>query len=415
MARKTLRNLDLSGSSDVKSAFLQALGAMEEEGHTVLKMDAEESFVPSGSIVVDHVLRLKGIPHGGRVVQIEGKEHGGKSTLCYSWVKHYQRFTDTPCVIFDFERTATAEYLSGLGLNIDKGMLSVQRPDSIEDAIKKALVFMKAGVRLFVFDSVPRMKTMVEEKDIMSGQAFKATVGEHARTMSKFFDIILPYAGKYDCCILMVNQIRARIESTQEALSAQKYPSITNLPYVLPGGNAMRFVPSLTIEVNVAKAFRAGGHDDDFVIEPGDNKGDYVATKVKIRILKNKATTGGYREFHLWLRPGLGLDDWISVRELARSYKLIFNKGKKWIVGTEQDPIAIYENKDEAVRDLVLEQNFTVLSALRNLVIQKIAEDHAGFMTEMSPVDKFLAGETDAIDAEVPTSVVKFDDEDEFS
>lgn len=410
MAKKSIKNTTFD-TSDSKAAFLQAMDLFDDDP-TIQKMDIEEEFVPTSSVVWDNVLRLKGIPRGGRVIQIHGKEHGGKSTLCYSIVKSYQSFTDKPVVIFDFESTATPEYLRKVGVNLERGALGLFKPNSVEECIKKTIAFMKAGVKVFVFDSVPRMKSQVDEKDVMSGAAFKATYGSHAKALNAFFDILLPYAQQNDCVLIMVNQIRARIEATNEAMMAAKYPSITNLNYVLPGGYAMKFVPSLTVEVNVQKAFRAGGGEDDFDIEPGDNKGDYVATKVKVRVLKNKVTMGGYREFHLWLRPGYGLDDRISVRELARKYKLIFNKGRKWIVGSEDDPIATYDSKDEAVRDLVIDQNPAVLAKLRQMVVDAINNDSNIAVTSFTQTE--LAN-VDASFSNDQTSTVSFDDDEEFS
>ncbi len=399
--------------TDKKAAFLEAVGMLDDA--TILQVDADEKFTPFGSIVLDNVLRLRGMPRGGRVIHIHGKEHGGKSTICYSSVKSYQRNEDEPVAIFDFEGTATGDYLRKIGVDTSRSSLVVFRPSSVEDAIKQTIILMKAGVKLFVYDSIPRMKSMVDEKEILNGAAFKATVGEHARGMQKFFDILLPYAIKYDCLFLMVNQIRARIEMTNEAMMASKYPSITNLNYTLPGGNSVRFVPSEMIEVNVAKAFRAGGYaDDPFILEPGDNKGDYVATKVKVRILKNKITTGGYREYHLWLRPGLGIDDWISVRELARNYGLIFNKGRRYIVGTEESPIAIYDSKEEAIRNLVVEPDYEILGRLRNLVIEAVNEDHGSFTAEISQAERFLAGDTEAVEEIDAIRLTSFDDDDEL-
>jgi RecA/RadA recombinase len=412
MARKTLKNATFD-STDVKASFLEALSIMGEDGPTVLKCDVDERFTPTNSIVFDNVLRLRGLPRGGRVYHIHGKEHGGKSTICYSFVKAFQKSEDEPAVIFDFEGTCTGNYLRGVGVDTARTALAVRRPESMDDAIKQTIVFMKAGVKLFIYDSIPRMKSMVDEKDIMSGQAMKASVGEHARGMQKFFDILMPYAMKYDCLFLMVNQIRARIEMTNEALQAQKYPSITNLNYTMPGGNSVRFIPSVSIEVNVQKAFRAGGFaDDPFILEPGDNKGDYVATKVKVRIIKNKATTGGYREHHLWLRPGLGIDDWISVRELARHYGLIVNKGKKYLVGDEDKPIATYDSKDEAIRNLVTEPDYEVLARLKVLVAKAIEDDKGGFTAELTQADKFLAGDSESLEEDSVVRVTAFDDED---
>lgn len=381
---------------DVKSRFLEALNQLPSENHQVLRKDIVEQFVPSGSIVIDEVLRLKGIPHRGRVITLHGKEHGGKSSISYCFLASHQKHTGEPGVIFDFEGTCSFDYLEALGVDISEDMLSVRRPASIERCVQEALMLMKAGVRFFIFDSIPRMKNVYDEKEIMSGDAFKASVGKHARDMQSFFDAILPYAAKYDACLVMVNQIRARIESSMEAQLAQKYASITNLNYVLPGGNSVRFVPSVTLEVNVAKAFRAGGGDDDFLFEGTDEaKGDFLVTKIKIRVLKNKATMGGYRESALWIRPGKGVDDWISVRELARHYDLITNKGRSWIVGDPDKPLATYDNKDRALRCLVKEPDYALLSKLRDLVIKRLREDKDGFATTLTDEDRYLAGDAE--------------------
>jgi RecA/RadA recombinase len=393
MAVKRIKhNKEAGDFPDLKSAFLEALEGFGEDP-TIQKMEVQETFVPMGSIILDHVLQLKGIPGGGRVIQIHGKEHGGKSTLCYNIVKSYQRLTGKAAAIFDFEGTSTPEYFKSNGVNTDRDALVVFKNNSVEAAVQKS---------------------MVDEKEIMNGKAFKNTVGQHAKTMNMFFDLLLPYAQHYDCVLIMVNQIRARIDGSREGQSAAKYSTITNLNYILPGGYAMRFIPSLTIEVNVAKALRAGGGESDWDIEPGENKGNhYVATRIAVRVLKNKVTMGGYRAGELYLRSGLGLDDNISIRELAFRYKLIAYVGKKWIVGLESDPIAVYDSKDSAIRDLVIEQNPVVLSKLRELVVTAIESDEGGFLIQPSEED--LASSDEDFYQKITTKVAFDDDEQDLS
>lgn len=407
MARKSMKNTEFTG--DGKTSFLQAMDLFSDDP-TIKKLDVEEEFIPTGSLVLDHVLRLKGVPRGGRVIHIHGREHGGKSTLTYAIVKAYQKQTGQPAAIFDFEGTGTGEYLRRNGVNTDRDALVLFRESSIEKCIQKTIVLMKAGVKLFVYDSIPRMKSQVDEKDIMSGDAFKGNFGNHAKAVNRFFDLILPYAQAFDCTIVMVNQIRARIDQSLEGQMAAKYSSITNLNYVLPGGFAVKFYPSLMIEVNVAKAIRAGGGETDWDIEPGDNKGDYTATRINVRILKNKVTMGGYRGHALYLRPGLGLDDNISIRELAHKYKLIARIGNKYVVGLESDPIATYATKDEAIRDLVIDQNPTVLKKLRALVVSAIEADDDGFKSAVTREELAEVDSDYAI-----TTTVKFDDDEEFT
>lgn len=405
-------------SSEVLNKFASLSDSYKDSDNTSILVteDYEEKKFPTESIVLNEVLRLDGMPFGGRVVHIHGKEHGGKSTLCYSIVRSYQKYQNAPAVIFDFEHTTTFEYLKALGVNTRPTHLALFKETDIESCIKKAIEYMEAGCKLFVFDSIPKMKHKVDKKDIKSGQAFKASVGRHARAMVEFFDLICPYAMKHDCLLLMVNQIRARIDGSQEAAMAQKYPSYTNLPYVLPGGNSVRFVPSLMIEVNPSKALK-GATDDPFLMEPEPetNSGKKVkATRVKVRILKNKVTMGSYREYHLYLRTGKGLDDWMSVRELARFYGLIKNRGAKYIVGNADDPIIVYDNKEAAIRDLVLDQNIEVLSRLRELLVTVIREDDSGsFDAEITEGERMLTGEIDS--PEISAAIDEASGVDEFA
>lgn len=418
MARKK-KSEELTG--DMVAKFAQLTDSFKDDDNTILvDEDFNERKVPTGSIVLDEVLRLQGIPFGGRVIHIHGKEHGGKSTMCYHMVKSYQKETGQPAVIFDFEGTSTIQYLQSLGVETGRTKLALFKISDVEDCIQKAVEYMEAGCKLFVFDSIPKMKYKYDKKDIRSGQVFKASVGEHARIMVKFFDVLLPYAMKHDCCFLMVNQIRARIDGSQEAAMAQKYPSYTNLPYVLPGGNSVRYVPSLMIEVNAQKALK-GATDDPFLMEaePDTNSAKSIkATRVKVRILKNKVTMGSYREYPIYLRVGKGLDDWMSVRELARNYGLIRNRGAKYIVGTDDNIIATYDNKEQALRDLVYDQNVEVLSRLREQVVAAIRNDNTGsFDTVLTEGEMLIAGHReDGVDmGELEADLSEFQpDDDDF-
>jgi len=378
-----------------KSKWLECIGDLKTDESLIMKADFITKTFPTGSIVLDNVLRLRGIPYGGRVVHIHGKEHGGKSTLAAGILKSYQKESDgAPAVIMDFERTLTNEYLKDLGVNVGREQFLLMRPDHLHTAIKDTILLMEGGCKVFMFDSIPRMKSKVERKEIMNGKAMKASVGRHARDMQDFFDILLPYAAEHDAVFLMINQVRARIDSSQEAALAAKYPSFTNLPYICPGGNSCRFIPSLTIEVNVAKAFRGAPAEEWWLLEPEvKDRKDFVATKVKVRILKNKVNGGGYREFHIWLRPGRGLDDTISVRELAKSYDLIKRVGGAWQVGKDDDIITSYGSKDEFIQHMIMEPDLEVTVRLKAQVQEAIDNDRDGFAFAPSDAERFLAGD----------------------
>jgi RecA/RadA recombinase len=376
------------------------------EDWRISRSDVEEEKIPFGLLALDNILQLGGLPRRGRVLQFHGQEHGGKSTLCCKIVANYQAQTGEPAVINDFEGTLSWSYLKNIG--VDPDMAVLYTPDSIQSACQNTLEHMENGTRLFVFDSIPAMKSLVEAKDIKSGKAFKPTMGRHARAMQEFFDIMLPWARRYDCTFLMVNQIRARMDGTREAEYAQKYPSFTNLPYTLPGGRAARYYMSAMIEVNVkkawkyGKAYQRGSTQDEFILGPelpSAEQGDFIATEVAARILKNKMSGGGYRGGTIWMRPGMGIDDYISIRQMAREYDLISAAGKKWIVGEHENPIITYNTKAEALEDLVMKCNIEVLDRLKPLVASYIDRDKT--LRFASDVDEttlsYVEGETDFV------------------
>jgi len=391
-------------------------GQKEEDpnDYRIVRREVEEELVPYGFLVYDNVLRLRGLGRRGRVMQVHGNEGSAKSTSLYGIVRNYMKFTGEPAAIRDFERTCTTSYLESIG--IDTNFCSLKQPDSVIDCIQDTIIQMQKGVRLFVFDSIPRMKTKVPVEQILKGDFAKASYGNHAKSMVLFYDTLLPYAAEYDCTFIMVNQTRDRIEDGPDARNAQKYPTFTNLPYTLPGGRICRFTPSVMIENKVQKAYHPGPVDsDDFILEPAtpDTKDLWVATRIRVRTLKNKVGGGGYREGYIWIRPqtskNAGVDENISIRELARAYGLIeFVKGKGWYVGTSYDEaITVYPTKDQAIKDLVIDENPKVLQALKPLVAEAIdADDSTRFVTEIKAAEKtYLEGvEDDPSEGEEATS-----------
>jgi RecA/RadA recombinase len=350
----------------------------------VLTSDYEEELVPYGFLTFDYILGLKGMARHGRVTQIHGNEGVGKSTLTYELAKNYQRFTGEPLAVFDFEGTGTPAYLSKIGVNMD--MVYFIQPSSIEDAIIETIKRLQEGCRFFVYDSIPHMESMVDVKEILNRKAFKGNYGNHAKGMARFYRLLHPHVIQNDGHMLMINQTRDRIEDSREAQNAQKYPTFTNLPYSLPGGRMCRFKPSVMVEMKMVGEVKplTPGKDskwDAFVIEPetDSNKGIPVVNRVRCRTLKNKVTGAGYREGYIWVRPGVGVDEGMSVLEYAREYGLIANKGAKWYAGQSfDDAIATYANKEAAIQDLTVQRNPEVLGKLRQMVIDSIESDTSG-------------------------------------
>ena len=385
-----LRNLS---PEQRRKLFLQSRKE-EKPDYQVLTKDWVDELVPYGLITFDHVLGLGGISRHGRVSQVHGDEGVGKSTLTYVIAKNYQEYTGEPLGIFDFEGTGTPAYLERIGADMD--LVKLIQPDSTEGAIKETLNLLHSGCRFFIYDSIPGMKSLVEEKDIKSGKAFRANYGKHAQTMAKFFDILRPHVKRFDGHMFMINQTRARIDDSTEAQWANDY-SYTNKTYELPGGKICRFAPSVMVELRMVKEVKpikpgkalSGPDTDPFVVpmETSATAGKPMWNRVRARTLKNKVTGGGYREGYIWVEPGQGINNNMSIRELAREYGLISNSGPRYYVGvSKEEAIAGYPSKDAAIEDLVINENPEVLSKLQELVIEAIQNDntdrHAADITE---------------------------------
>jgi RecA/RadA recombinase len=394
----------------------------EKPDYQVLTKDYVDELIPYGLITFDYVLGLGGISRHGRVSQVHGDEGVGKSTLTYQIARNYQEYTGEPLGVFDFEGTGTPEYLSRIGCDMD--MVTLRQPDSMEDAVIDTIDLIKQGCRFFIYDSIPWINTMVDEKDIRSKKAFRASYGKHAQIMDKFFKTLHPYVKRADGHMFMINQTRSRIDDSTEASWANDY-SYTNKTYVLPGGRICRFTPSTMIELRMVKEVKPfdgkdgkGPEKDCFVVEPAtpETEGKPCVNLVRARTLKNKVTGAGFREGHIWVRPATsatpGIDDLMSVRQMARHYGLIANKGAKWYVGESFDKaIATYPNKDAAVEDLTVNRNPEVHAKLKALVIEHIKTDQSGTFDAVVTAEEIGMIEGDDIQAPVGKGLATEDDE----
>jgi hypothetical protein len=153
--------------------------------------------------------------------------------------------------------------------------------------------------------------------------------------------------------------------------------------------------------------------EDPFILEAESTRGEeYLALEIRHRTLKNTVSGSGYRQSTSWIRPGLGIDENITIRELGRQFKFIANHGAKYFVGESyENPIKVYANKDTAITDLVDEENPEVLKALKDLIISKFASNDAEFQLQVSDdAARYLAGE--GTDDTEHTNPVGFDVED---
>ena len=401
-----------------REAFLEARHKVPED-YRILDSNFKEELIPYNHLTLDSVLALGGIARHGRVIQIHGDEGAGKTTTALCVTAQYQKTTGEPVGIFEFEPTASVKYAYALG--IDPKYCFFEQPTDLQKAIARCIQLMvDFGVRFFLYDSIPFMETKVARKDIESGKAFKSNYGSHAKGISQFYKLLRPWLMEYDAAMLVVNQTRDRIDDDAENASRYSY---TNRIYTLPGGRMARFAPSVMIELSLESEVRPWEwgskmpeeKEKYLLIQPrGDTARNFpTANRVRARSLKNKVTGKGFREGILYIRPNYGLDEMMSIRELACTYNLIGYERPKWIVGKPESPITSYLSKAEMIEDLVLKQNPEVLGKLKGMVLDCIkGDDSERFNAHISTEDR--AGVNKAAEGELRNIEEEFDDEEDF-
>lgn len=391
-------------SSDARRKALAALASMKGDlKHSFIDKNHQEIIMPTGSIVLDGVLGLGGFPMEDRVVHVQGEEHSGKSTIFFSYLGNYQRMTGEPVAIMDHEKATEPHYLRGCGVDTSDGNLFLHRPKDFDQCLKLCKMYSEAGVKVFMFDSVPKMIAGVSAKDVDAGKAMDVRPGEHAAAFKQFLNALSSHTR--GCQLLFVNQIRDLIATTMKDQARVKYQTIDKPAYVIPGGRALKFAVNVGLEAMKGKTFDKVSEDDEWLFPEisidKDKARVWGINRTALRVMKNKSTSGGYRAYHLYTRPGVGIDDNISIRELAKAYDLIRGDRSGWVVGRDGEAnIAEFRNKEAALQALVYDEDQRILQELKELLFQVIAEEDAKrFRYEQTARDKFLAGDIEASEA----------------
>lgn len=408
----------LSAGADMRRRMLEGLGTLKEDPKTIVRNDFQERSYPSGNIVLDEVLGVREYPCHGSMLHVHGEEHSGKSTLLYCLAGAYQRYTGRPVMIHDIEGQLRTNYLWQCGLNPDTSFTQIRQISDPNELLRVTVEALENGwIDYFVFDSIAHIMPEGDLKAIRAGKALNLKVGDQARLFKKFLYTMKPFARRNDASINFVNQQSAIIPQTTKDQLAMKYASITRWDHSVAGGKAARYGSDLMLQTAKMKAFEGAGTDEEFLFPSADGKAgvgrSWDVNKTEIRVLKNKINNGGYRQYHIYIRPGGGIDGWISVRELALHYGLIkkvtkdfAGGGSGYIVGAEAAPLMHFKSKGAAVEELVLKQNMDLLEPLHAMLVDVIrGDDPRKFVFERSKKDAFVAGDIDRAELDLEEEI----------
>src|ERR1700693_6048377 len=162
------------------------------------------SVIPTGSLAVDAVVGVGGIPRV-RVVEIFGPESSGKTTLSLQIIAQAQRLGGLAGFI-DAEHALDAEYAKKLG--VDTENLLVSQPDNGEQALEIADMLIRSGaIDVIVIDSVAALVPKAE----IEGEMEDSHVGLQARLMSQALRKITGALSQTKTTAIFINQLREKV------------------------------------------------------------------------------------------------------------------------------------------------------------------------------------------------------------
>jgi recombination protein RecA len=282
-------------------------------------MHKKIDFVSTGSWVINRLIgdgshsnAPGGIPRG-YFTELCGDESTGKTTLAIHIAKQALLAGET-VVYADFEQSLRLQmsYVKNIGLDTNSPNFIHIVPESLQDgvqAIGKSLVMVRPSV--VIIDSVAAMlprETL--EKDADETMA----IGKHARLVGSFINWISKKLQKYNCAVILINQFRSNIKSSQYD------PGPTQ---ITTGGKALQYFIALRIRLKKT-------NNKEEITEKSAITGvaekKRISQEVKVVIEKNKVDMP-WKSGPIYLVFGYGIDNIMSLITLGSNMGIIKKTG----------------------------------------------------------------------------------------
>ena len=285
---------------DKQEALAAAMKQIEKEfgkgsimrlGDDTARKDVKS--VSTGILPLDIALGIGGLPRG-RITEIYGPEAGGKTTVTLHMIAEVQRQGGTAAFI-DAEHALDPVYAKRLGVDVNNLILA--QPDTGEQGLDIAETLIRsAAVDIVVIDSVA---ALVPKSEI-DGDMGDASVGLHARMMSKAMRKLAGVISKTDTIAVFINQIR------------EKVGIMFGNPETTTGGRALKFYSSVRLEVRKGEPLKQGS--------------DIIGNRVKIKVAKNKVAPP-FRTAEFDLIYGEGYSRVGSLLDMGVAYDIVDRSG----------------------------------------------------------------------------------------
>ena len=249
--------------------------------------------VSTGILPLDVALGIGGLPRG-RITEIYGPESGGKTTVALHMIASVQNQGGTAAFI-DAEHALDPVYAKRLGVDVDNLLLA--QPDTGEQGLDIAETLIRsAALDIVVIDSVA---ALVPKSEI-DGEMGDASVGLHARMMSKAMRKLAGVISKTDTIAVFINQVR------------EKVGIMFGNPETTTGGRALKFYSSVRLEVRKGEPLKQGT--------------EQVGNRVKIKVAKNKVAPP-FRTAEFDLIYGEGYSHFGSLVDMGAAFDILSKAG----------------------------------------------------------------------------------------
>jgi len=296
-------------SEERKKALNVAISLVERQHGkgAIMRMGSEGARVkvgtiPTGSIALDSVTGIGGIPRG-RVTEIFGPESSGKTTLTLHIIANAQK-TGGVAAFIDAEHALDILYAEKLGVDIEN--LLVSQPDTGEQALEIAEVLVRSGaVDVVVIDSVAALVPRAE----IEGEMGASHVGLQARLMSQALRKVTGAINRSKTAVVFTNQIR------------EKIGVMFGNPETQPGGRALKFYASLRLDIRRIASIKDGN--------------DQVGNRTRVKVVKNKcAPPFRQAEFDIMFSQGISRSG--ELIDLAAENDIVKKSGAWYSYGDQR-------------------------------------------------------------------------------
>lgn len=241
-----------------------------------------KDYLPTGNPALDRLLHGRGIPFG-RITEIFGKHHIGKSTLLDHFFKMVQRAKGTG-VLADTEEARDISYTQAIGVDVDKLMLlEFDRHElTMENVLNKVLETINwwrdhypERKVLIGWDSLGGTQTAEErDKTVERGKS----PGSAASIMQLMRRKVTPALSNTNIALVILNHEYEKINMGGFGKKRETY-----------GGEAVRMAASIRMELHATKGQWLP-----------DANGVIIGRKVGVKLVKSKLH-GSTRRSVKWL------------------------------------------------------------------------------------------------------------------